>query len=166
MTASLDSSQKQPRIVSEEWLAATESEYQETARQVGEILSEIRAQTTRALWLLSFSLAVVGVAAVLFEVSLTSPDGWELGAVLPVVCLGVAPGFYFLFEPLDFQQSILRWSEADRGHVYIAEKKLSIVRTDQVLAAFTSTKRAKILSVWRWLWLLSNLWGIIVFVLT
>ena len=42
MTASLDSSQKQPRIVSEEWLAATESEYQETARQVGEILSEIR----------------------------------------------------------------------------------------------------------------------------
>ena len=122
MTASLDSSQKQPRIVSEEWLAATESEYQETARQVGEILSEIRAQTTRALWLLSFSLAVVGVAAVLFEVSLTSPDGWELGAVLPVVCLGVAPGFYFLFEPLDFQQSILRWSEADRGHVYIAEK--------------------------------------------
>ena len=79
-----DSQESRPKISVEEWLAATESEYQETARQVGELREEIRAQTTWALWLLSFALAVLGVAALLFEVSLRSPDGWELGAILPV----------------------------------------------------------------------------------
>lgn len=161
-----DSQLKRPRISVEEWLAATESEYQETARQVGELREEIRAQTTRALWLLSFALAVLGVAAVLFEVSLRSPDGWELGAILPILIFGVAPGFYFLFEPLDFQRSLRIWSGADREHEYIAEKKLSIVRTDHLLAAFSAAKRDKIFAVWRLLWLLSNLWGIAIFALT
>lgn len=160
-----DSQQKRPRISVEEWLAATESEYQETARQVGEIHHEIRAQTTRALWLLSFALAVVGVAALLFEVSLRSPNGWELGAILPVVCLGVAPGFYFLFRSPLVWQYRTALDDTHQGHEFIAEKKLSIVRKDQVLAAFTATKRDKIFSVWRWLWLLSNLWGIAVLAL-
>lgn len=160
-----DSQQKRPRISVEEWLAATESEYQETARQVGELREEIRAQTTRALWLLSFALAVLGVAAVLFEVSLRSPDGWELGAILPVLLFGVAPGFYFLFEPTNFKQYRFLWDEIYQGHEYIAEKKLSIVRTDQALDAFFAIKRDKIFTVWKWLWLLSNLWGIAVLAL-
>ena len=160
-----DSHQKQPRISVEEWLAATESEYQETARQVGELREEIRAQTTRALWLLSFALAVLGVAAVLFEVSLRSPDGWELGAILPILIFGVAPGFYFLFEPTNFKQYSFLWDEIYQGHEYIVEKKLSIVRTDQALDAFSAIKRDKIFAVWKWLWLLSNLWGIAVLAL-
>ena len=166
MAETSDSHQKQPRISVEEWLAATESEYQETARQVGELREEIRAQTTRALWLLSFALAVLGVAAVLFEVSLRSPDGWELGAILPVVCLGVAPGFYFMFEPPLVRQYRASFDDTHQGHEFIVEKKLSIVRKDQVLAAFTATKRDKIFFLWRWLWLLSNIWGIAVLALT
>ena len=166
MAETSDSHQNQPRISVEEWLAATESEYQETARQVGELREGIRAQTTRALWLLSFALAVLGVAAVLFEVSLRSPDGWELGAILPILIFGVAPGFYFLFEPLDFHRSSRMWNEAYRGHEFIAEKKLSIARADQVLAAFFAIKRDKIFAVWRLLWLLSNLWAIAIFALT
>ena len=165
MAETSDSHQKQPGISVEEWLAATESEYQETARQVGELREEIRAQTTRALWLLSFALAVLGVTAVLFEVSLRSPDGWELGAILPVLLFGVAPGFYFLFEPTNFRQYRFLWDEIYQGHEYIAEKKLSIVRTDQVLDAFAAIKRDKIFTVWKWLWLLSNLWGITVLAL-
>ena len=161
-----DSNKKRPRISVEEWLAATESEYQETARQVGELREEIRAQTTRALWLLSFALAVLGVAAVLFEVSLRSPDRWELGAILPMVCLGVAPGFYFMFESPLVWQYRASLDDTHQGHEFIVEKKLSIIRKDQVLAAFTATKRDKIFSVWRWLWLLSNLWGIAIFALT
>ena len=165
MAETSDSRQEQPRISVEEWLAATESEYQETARQVGELREEIRAQTTRALWLLSFALAALGVAAVLFEVSLRSPNGWELGAILPIVIFGVAPGFYFLFEPTNFKQYSFLWDEIYQGHEYIAEKKLSIVRTDQVLDAFSAIKRDKIFAVWKWLWLLSSLWGITVLAL-
>ena len=165
MAETSDSHQNQPRISVEEWLAATESEYQETARQVGELREEIRAQTTWALWLLSFALAVLGVAAVLFEVSLRSPDGWELGAILPIVIFGVAPGFYFLFEPSNFKQYSFLWDEICQGHEYIAEKKLSIARTDQALNAFSAIKRDKIFTVWRSLWLLSSLWGITVLAL-
>ena len=165
MAETSDSHQNRPRISVEDWLAATESEYQETARQVGELREEIRAQTTWALWLLSFALAVLGVAAVLFEVSLRSPDGWELGAILPIVIFGVAPGFYFLFEPSNFKQYSFLWDEIYQGHEYIAEKKLSIARTDQALNAFSAIKRDKIFTVWKWLWLLSSLWGITVLAL-
>ena len=90
-----DYHQNRPRISVEEWLAATESEYQETARQVGESLMETQL-----------------------------------------------------------------------GQKHIAEKKLSIVRTDHVLATFSAAKRDKIFAVWRLLWLLSNLWGIAIFVIT
>ena len=65
-----DSHQNQPRISVEEWLAATESEYQETARQVGESLTELRSQTTRALWLLGVSeFSPHGVGSGYFQTS-------------------------------------------------------------------------------------------------
>lgn len=159
MAETSDSHQNRPRISVEEWLAATESEYQETARQVGESLTELRSQTTRALWLLSFTLALLGVSSVLFEVSLSSPDGWELVAVLPVLLFGVAPGFYFLFESPSFVQRRFKWGETQLGQKHIAERKLSFVRSELSLAAEAAARRFRIFSVWRWIWLFSNIWG-------
>ena len=95
MAETSDSHQNQPRVSVEEWLAATESEYQETARQVGE--------------------------------SFTEPQ---------------------------------------LGQKHIAERKLSIVRSQLSLAAEAAARRFRIFSAWRWIWLFSNIWGTTLLALT